>query len=158
VAVILTCIILTWGCFQVKRGISLIKELVCWKCGIKIEERDLPISRHSECRTCHADLHICIMCRFYNPRLDKKCEHLTADAVREKERSNFCDQFRPRKDAHKPVVDVASEKAKLELASLFGVAASDETDVVKLAQQEKDKARAELEKLFGKNDNNNNEK
>lgn len=145
------------GLFSAKKVISVAKELVCWKCGTKIDDGDLPVSRRSECRACHADLHICIMCKFYNPRLDKKCEHLTADAVREKERSNFCDHFKPRKNAHEPMIDNASEKAKSELAALFGAEASDETDVVKLAQQEKDKARIELEKLFGKNDNNNNE-
>ena len=133
------------------------KELVCWKCGTKIGERDLPIFRRSECRTCTADLHVCIMCRFYNPKLDTKCEHLTADAVREKERANFCDHLKPRKNAHEPVVDVASEKVKTELAALFGAEEAPETDVVKLAQQEKDKSREELDKLFGNNKNNNNE-
>ena len=133
------------------------KELVCWKCGTKIGEQDLPISRRSECRTCTADLHVCIMCRFYNLKLDTKCEHLTADAVREKERANFCDHLKPRKNAHEPVVDVASEKVKTELAALFGAEESPETDVVKLAQQEKDKSREELDKLFGNNKNNNNE-
>ncbi|MDH5191202.1 MAG: hypothetical protein OEW89_08125 [Gammaproteobacteria bacterium] len=131
------------------------KELVCWKCGSNIAEGDLPISRRSLCRTCNADLHTCIMCKFYNPKLDTKCGHLTADAVREKERANFCDHFRPRKDAHKPVVDTASEKAKAQLASLFGDG-SVETDAVKRVQQEKDKALSELEKLFGNNENNNN--
>lgn len=128
--------------------------LVCWKCGTEIPAADLPVSRRSECRKCYADLHVCVMCRFFSPKLDTKCSHLTADSVREKERSNFCDHFRPRPNAHMPMVDVKAEKAKSELAALFGSGNEESTPAVKT---DADRAREELEKLFGTQDKNNNE-
>lgn len=49
--------------------------------------------RRDECPSCHADLHCCLNCAFYNPHAPKQCREPQAELVREKARANFCDYF-----------------------------------------------------------------
>lgn len=69
-------------------------ELVCFSCGTtnSIVER---VGRRDECSACHADLHVCKNCRFYDSTAYNECKESSADVVREKESSNFCDFFEP---------------------------------------------------------------
>ena len=69
-------------------------QLTCFSCGAKnpIIGR---VSRRDECFKCHADLHVCKNCRFYDPGAYNECKESSADVVREKEESNFCDYFEP---------------------------------------------------------------
>lgn len=53
----------------------------------------LPIGRRDECPSCHADLHACRCCRFYDPSAHNECHEPQADRVLEKEAGNFCDYF-----------------------------------------------------------------
>jgi hypothetical protein len=41
-------------------------DLHCWKCGVSLADYSLPLRRIEECRTCHAELHVCRMCQFYD--------------------------------------------------------------------------------------------
>ena len=43
----------------------------------------------------------------------------TAEEVREKDRANFCDHFKPRPDAYKPKNEAEIAKAKSALEDLF---------------------------------------
>lgn len=61
------------------------------------------------------------MCVDYDRSVAKHCREPTAEEVREKDRANFCDHFKPRAGAY-----IAPDTAKL------------------------DAARAELDRLFGK--------
>ncbi|MBR6341129.1 MAG: hypothetical protein IKR64_04435 [Treponema sp.] len=65
---------------------------MCWKCKkeISIEK---PV-RGDECPLCHADLHVCRACDFYESGAHNDCRESSADMVTDKERSNFCDYFR----------------------------------------------------------------
>ena len=70
--------------------------MICWKCKkeISIEK---PV-RSDECPLCHADLHVCKACEFYESGAHNDCRESSAEFVTDKERSNFCDYFRVRKD------------------------------------------------------------
>ncbi len=64
-------------CFTCKKELSLGRE----------------IGRRDECPHCHADLHCCLTCRFYDRSAPKQCREPQAELVREKEKANFCDFF-----------------------------------------------------------------
>ena len=119
-------------------------ELVCWKCGNSLADYTLPLRRLEECRKCGAELHVCKLCEWYDTAVAKHCREPIAEEVKDKERANFCDYFKPRSGAwsNAPVNEAA--KAKAQLDALFGGGAS-------TAQPSaEDKARAELDALFGK--------
>jgi hypothetical protein len=94
--------------------------LRCWKCGASLAELSLPLRRLDECRVCHAELHVCRMCEFYDTRVAKSCRETVAEEVKDKERANFCDYFRPSEQAWHPAEQSAAEKARAELEALFG--------------------------------------
>ena len=123
-------------------------KLVCWKCGAELKGVILPLSRREVCAACNADQHVCKLCRHYDPRVADMCREERAEQVSDKERANFCDYFAPVPGAHKPVQAVGAEAAKQKLAALFGeqAAASGSAPVIDSAA---DKARIELEQLFG---------
>ena len=66
--------------------------MICWKChkDINIEK---PV-RGDECPHCHADLHVCKACEFYESGAHNDCRETSAEFVSDKERGNFCDYFR----------------------------------------------------------------
>ena len=66
----------------------------CFSCGKDLGVLDT-IGRRDECDSCGADLHVCKNCRFYDVNSYNECREPSADVVREKERSNFCDYFEP---------------------------------------------------------------
>ena len=105
-------------------------ELQCWKCGAPLVEVPLPLSRLAECATCRTDLHVCRMCRWYDTRVAKQCREPIAEAVQDKQRANFCDYFEARPQAH--------------------VASAQSAGVSSESNSAAERARSELEKLFGK--------
>ena len=94
--------------------------LRCWKCGVSLADYSLPLRRTEECRACRAELHNCRMCEFYDTSKAKHCRETIADEVKDKERANFCDYFRPTINAYQPGSVSAAERARLELEALFG--------------------------------------
>ena len=116
-------------------------DLVCWKCGASLDGVPIPLSRLSVCLRCSAELYVCKLCEFHEPKLRQGCLEERAEHVQEKERANFCDYFRPRPDAHVPRDQSSTEVARSQLDSLFG--GKTETPAAK------DPSREELDKLFG---------
>jgi len=93
--------------------------LVCWKCGSSIERLSLPLRRLEECPSCGAELHVCRLCDFFDRSVAKSCREPVAEEVRNKERANFCDYFKPRAGAFagpRPEAD----RSRAELEALFG--------------------------------------
>lgn len=119
-------------------------ELVCWKCGASLADYTLPLRRLEECRKCGAELHVCKLCEWYSITVAKHCREPIAEEVKDKERANFCDYFKPRPDAWSQAPASAAAKAKSDLDALFGGGKSDPQPSAA------DKARAELDALFGK--------
>ncbi len=68
--------------------------MICWKCR-KETNIEKPV-RGDECPFCHADLHVCKACDFYESGSHNDCRESSAEFVSDKERSNFCDYFRAR--------------------------------------------------------------
>lgn len=66
---------------------------MCKKCGKPMPE--VNIYRDSTCPNCGADLHSCINCKFYAPGSHYDCHETIEEPVRDKDRSNFCDFFKP---------------------------------------------------------------
>lgn len=86
-------------------------ELICYKCSHKNVIFGT-VGRKDECLKCHEDLHSCKHCHFYDKNSYNECQEPSADVVKEKERSNFCDYFKPRAGGN-----AVDEKAKLKAAA-----------------------------------------
>ena len=94
--------------------------LVCWNCGTSLAHLSLPLRRLDECSKCRAELHVCKMCVEYDTRVAKHCREPTAEEVSNKAQANFCDHFKPRPGAYTPPNTGEVNKAKAELERLFG--------------------------------------
>lgn len=94
--------------------------LVCWKCGASLAHLSLPLTRRDECRQCRAELHVCKLCEFYDTSKAKHCREPIADEVRDKERANFCDYFKPKPGAYSSKQLGEAERARAQLDALFG--------------------------------------
>jgi len=94
--------------------------LRCWKCGASLAEYTLPLRRLEECRACGAELHACRMCEFYDTSKAKHCREPVAEEVKDKAVANFCDYFLPTPAAYQPEAMSAAERARAELEALFG--------------------------------------
>jgi hypothetical protein len=92
--------------------------LNCWRCGEVITDEPLPLSRTAECRACHAELHVCRMCEFYDTSKAKACREPVAEPVADKTRANFCGWFRPRAGLSGTGENPADE-ARRQLDDLF---------------------------------------
>jgi hypothetical protein len=97
-----------------------IDALVCWKCGASLAALTLPLRRLEECKGCGAELHVCRMCVDYDTAVAKSCREPIAEEVKEKERANFCDYFKPRPNAYQPRDETATNKSRATLEALFG--------------------------------------
>ena len=95
-------------------------DLVCWKCGAALAALSLPLSRRDVWALCRAELHVCRMCADYDIRVAKHCREPTAEEVNNKESANFCDFFQPRAGAWVPKDRSAADRARDELEKLFG--------------------------------------
>ena len=60
--------------------------------GTGLDEK-LEVHRSTTCTSCGKDLKICYNCRFYSPGVHNDCLETSAEPVRDKDRSNFCDYF-----------------------------------------------------------------
>lgn len=122
--------------------------LCCWKCGASLEALSLPLQRLDECKQCGAELHVCKLCEWYSTSVAKHCREPIAEEVKDKERANFCDYFKPRENAYSNAGQSAAEKAKAELEALFGGGSKSATEKPEPTAAER--ARAELEAMFKK--------
>ena len=69
--------------------------LICWKCAKPLSDTfKIMVGRRDVCPACMADLRICKMCQFYDPKAYNECRESQADRVQDKEKANFCDYFK----------------------------------------------------------------
>jgi len=125
------------------------QSIVCWRCGTALRKEQLPISRLEECRHCHAELHVCRMCRSWNPRYTSKCSHDNAEPPQEKERANFCQYFKPATGAYHDSGKYADATARADLESLFGGTPAQTEESAANRTSESEQAHRELDALFG---------
>ena len=114
-------------------------KLVCWKCGMDLSCLPQPLGRRAACTSCHAELHVCRMCRHFDTGKAKQCREPMAEEVKDKVRANFCEWFQAKDDAFAPSEGVKSD-ARSALDALFG--ASEEGP-------EKQDVKSDLDRLFG---------
>ena len=127
---------------------AMTNKLVCWKCGEAISGMPVPIGRRDECPACHADLHVCRMCEFYDLRVSKDCREPVAEEVNNKERANFCDYFRAKSNAYQATSTSEAEAAKAQLEALFGGGSDESKEDSPISEAEA--AKKKLEQLFKK--------
>ncbi len=94
--------------------------LVCWNCGASLAQLSLPLRRLDECPKYRAELHVCKLCVDYDTRVAKHCREPTAEEVRDKTKANFCDFYKPRAGAYTAPNTSEDDKARSELEKLFG--------------------------------------
>jgi hypothetical protein len=70
-------------------------KVTCFQCQKSLSFADR-VGRRDECPHCRADVHVCKNCEFYDANAYNECREPSADVVKEKERANYCDFFRPR--------------------------------------------------------------
>ena len=114
--------------------------LLCYRCGASLERLSLPLSRRDECPDCSASLHVCRMCRFFDPSVPKQCREDDAEEVGDKEKTNFCEWFVPGENAFDPAAKAEADRAQESLDALFGDGDG--------PQETPDSAQSEAEKLF----------
>ena len=117
--------------------------LSCWRCGAGLAKIPLPLGRRDECPECLADLHVCKMCLYFDAQVPRACKEDDAEDVKEKERANFCDYFKPNPAAYVPGFRSATAKAQDQLAGLFGDEPSGSAD-----ENEPDPQQRALDDLF----------
>lgn len=124
--------------------------LFCWRCGEALAAVAQPFERLAQCKACNADLHVCKMCTFYNPRVSEKCDHDSAEPARDPELANFCEYYKHDPEAfsgNRPKQD----DPMAQLKALFGDdtnPADDALDEKPLSKEEL--AKQKLEELFNK--------
>ena len=121
------------------------ENLNCWKCGAGLEYLLMPLSRSAHCKTCGAALHVCRMCRFYDPRVAKQCREPVADAVKDKDRPNFCGYLELNPLAWEPADHSEADATASDLNALFGL---DTEPVASGTATSAEQARQELDDLF----------
>lgn len=87
----------------------------CWSCGKGLTQSYY--GRGDTCPQCGRDTKVCKGCEFYDPKMNNECRESQADRVVEKERSNFCDYFRPKAGAG--IGMAAQDKSKAAADALF---------------------------------------
>lgn len=105
------------------------KKAICFNCKKEITFSVDKMGYREECPFCRVDLHSCKGCQFYDEKVYNECRETSADRIKDKDKSNFCDffQYRP-----------------LELDSLGNI--KDSNSLI----SEKDKIKAAAEALFKK--------
>ena len=90
----------------------------CFVCEAELPKR---IYRNTLCESCGAEAKVCLNCEFYDPSAHWQCHETIPEDVREKDRANFCDYFRPAAARRGKVApNDADEKAKDAFSRLFG--------------------------------------
>lgn len=64
----------------------------CHKCGTKLSFEGV-VGRREECPGCSESVHACLNCEFYDEKSYNECRETSADPVKDKLSSNFCDYF-----------------------------------------------------------------
>ena len=94
--------------------------LQCYRCGTSLSALSLPLSRQDQCPECTHYLHVCRMCRHYDPRVPKQCREDDAEEVTDKEKPNFCDWFAPAPQRFDDAAAAERSRAGQRLEALFG--------------------------------------
>ncbi len=90
----------------------------CHSCGKEIQTAN-KISRRDTCPVCHADLHCCLNCAFFDISAPKRCSEPVAEMIKDKNKANFCDYFVIVESRSPGPSGAEVEKARKTLRDLF---------------------------------------
>lgn len=93
--------------------------IACYRCGASLASLSLPFSRQDECPECENYLHVCKMCVNFDPRVPRQCREDGAEEVRDKDRLNFCDWYKPSDQAFDAVRKREEDEARSAAEDLF---------------------------------------
>lgn len=93
-------------------------EFFCFRCNTAYEFQGR-IGRREPCPKCDADLHCCLNCRLYHPSAHNQCNEPQAEWVRDKDRSNYCDYFDPRRETAGSGAGSTAQDARSRFEDLF---------------------------------------
>lgn len=93
--------------------------LSCWNCGADLGIHvNSHISRTEICEKCHASIHCCRMCEFFEKDAYNQCRETQAERITEKDKANFCGYFKQGKtqkakeSAKEAAIDIANSLFK----------------------------------------------
>jgi hypothetical protein len=89
----------------------------CHKCGRTLNA-DTEYGRQDTCDGCGAATHSCLNCLHYDPARYNECSEPVAERVVDKDKSNFCDYFKPG-DRKGSGAEDAKVKARAAAEALF---------------------------------------
>ncbi len=69
-------------------------EIQCFDCKKKLSLSD-KIGFREDCEYCGHDLHSCVQCQHYNPKVYNECTEPMADRFLDKQKANYCEFFTP---------------------------------------------------------------
>ena len=104
---------------SVVSGSCVTHNVVCYRCGASLASLPLPLSRRDECPQCTIHVHVCKMCRKFDPAVPRQCREDDAEDVVDKEKANFCEWFDPSEFAFDPALKSGADAAQQALESLF---------------------------------------
>ncbi len=84
---------------------------MCWNCKNSVDE--IEIIRTSQCVFCKKDLHSCKNCIYYAPGCHYDCHESVEELVVDKEKANFCDSFKIKRQFNN--IKQGDDKAKKAL-------------------------------------------
>ena len=65
---------------------------ICYFCGYGFDDK-FEVFRSTFCPECQKDVKVCKNCKFYSPGSHWDCRETIGEAVKEKDRANFCSYF-----------------------------------------------------------------
>ncbi len=91
-------------------------KIICFACKKELSIED-KVGFRQDCSECGHDLHSCVQCQHYDPKIYNECKETMADRILEKQKANYCEFFSIKQNT-------------------FGVATVDQKKVDLLAQAE----------------------
>ncbi len=90
----------------------------CQHCGRTVPDGTI-IGRTTLCDGCGKPLHTCDNCRFYEPGAYHDCKEAVEEAVPDKGRANFCEQFSLSEGVARQARSDKKDDAKAKAEALF---------------------------------------
>jgi hypothetical protein len=89
----------------------------CYQCSGDLS--DNAFGRSERCPACGADTRCCRNCAFEEPSYRSECRETQAEPVRDRERANYCDYFRPHKGPARANLRSGGTGARTAFDTLF---------------------------------------
>ena len=87
-----------------------LKMASCHHCGNNLDSYlATKVGRQDSCSSCGRDLRVCLNCEFYDRNSHWECREEVAEQVVNKEKANFCDNFRLNQNSSGKITDAKKD-------------------------------------------------